>query len=73
MAYTEADLESVKAAKMALATGERIARVTLGDKTIEYSPTQLKDLGTLEAEIKANLETLSGKSRVYVTQTSKGL
>ena len=73
MAYSETDLESVKTAILALATGERVVKVSLGDKLIEYGQAQLKDLRALRAEIEADLETQSGKSRVFLTQTSKGL
>jgi len=73
MSYTEADLENIKAAILALATGERVVKVALGDKQIEYGQAQLKDLRALRAEIEANLEFQAGKSRVFLTQTSKGL
>ena len=73
MAWTQTDLESVNEAILALATGERAARVTLGDKTIEYGQAQLTDLRALRAEIKADLDAQSGKSRVFYMQTSKGL
>lgn len=73
MSYTEADLENIKRAILALATGERVVKVALGDKQIEYGQAQLKDLRALRAEIEANLELQAGKSRVFLTQTSKGL
>ena len=73
MSYTENDLESIKTAILALATGERVVKVSLGEKLIEYGAAQLKDLRALRAEIESDLETQSGKSRVFLTQTSKGL
>ncbi len=73
MSYTQSDLDSVKAAILALATGERVVRVTIGDKMIEYGQAQLNHLRTLRAEIATELQAASGNPRVIVLQTSKGL
>jgi len=47
MADTEADIESIKTAILALATGERVVKVSLGDKLIEYGAAQLTNLREL--------------------------
>ena len=75
MLYTQADLENVKNAILALATGERVARVTIGDKTFEFGQAQLNDLRDLRAEIQSEMQasTNKGKGRIYLSQTSKGL
>lgn len=61
MAYTQADYDSVLAAKVALATGARIRRMTVGGRTIEYSDgATMKDLSDLLNEISASLQTYKG-------------
>ena len=55
MSYTTTDLQNVQSAILALAKGERIVKVTIGDQSIEYGQSQIKDLRTLRNEIKAEL------------------
>jgi len=71
MAYTSADLASVQAAIVALATGDRIASVSLGGKTIEYSPAGLAKLEILRSNIKAELAGSS--TNCILIKTNKGL
>lgn len=75
MAYTQTDLANVTAAITALATGSRVARVTIGDKSINYSDAELSDLRKLRGEIRAELMTASKRrgARVLLLRTSKGL
>jgi len=70
--YTQSDLASVKAAVLALATGERAVTVTLSGTRIEYGQAELKDLRSLQAEIQRDLQA-STSTRVYAIKTSKGL
>lgn len=69
-AYTEADLQAVQAAILALATGKRRIRVKIKNREIEYSPANLADLDALEGRIKS---ALNGGPRIVRVQTSKGL
>ena len=73
MAFTRTDLDSVQSAIVALATGERIARVTLGDKVIEYGRAQLGHLRALRQEILSEVNSSAGRRRFILTRTSKGL
>ena len=73
MAYTQTDLDNIKAAILALATGERVVRTRINDKDIEFGEAQLKDLRELRAEIQTEINAASGKSGVVLIQTSKGL
>ena len=75
MLYTQADLENVKSAILALATGDRVVRVTINNKTTEFGQAQLNDLRDLRAEIQSEMQasTNKGKGRIYLSQTSKGL
>ena len=41
MAYTTDDIDSVARAIMALATGDRVVRVRIGDEVTEYGQTDL--------------------------------
>jgi hypothetical protein len=72
MAYTTSDLASVKAAIVALASGERIALVTVGDKTIRYDSAKLSDLRALRGEIQEEIARAANTPRHRLTMTSKG-
>ncbi len=71
--YTQADLDNIKTAILALATGERVVRVRINDKVTEFGEAQLKDLRDLRAEIQTEVNAASGRSGVVLIQTSKGL
>ena len=74
MAYTSTDLANVKAAIVALATGERAVSVSFGDKQFKYSEVDLDKLRSLRAEIESDIRTASGRGRFLLAQTgSKGL
>lgn len=73
MSWTETDLETVRAAKLKLATGKSVVRVTLSSgKTIEYGRADLRSLQVLESEIRSELDT-STSGACVLTHTSKGL
>lgn len=71
MAYTSANLASVEAAILALATGERVASVSLEGKTIEYGRVDISKLEILRSNIKISLSSAS--SNCILIKTSKGL
>jgi len=72
MAYTTSDLASVKAAIVALASGDRVALVTVGDKTIRYDSAKLNDLRALRGEIQEEIARAANTPRYRLTMTSKG-
>ncbi len=73
MAYTSTDLTNVETAIMALASGRRKVSLTMGDKSISYSNTQIDDLKQLRADILAELPAGSARKSFFLTTTSKGL
>jgi len=73
MAYTSTDLTNIESAILSLAAGEREVRVTIGDKTFEYSNASLDQLKCLRAEIQAEVNAASGSRGFFLTSTSKGL
>jgi hypothetical protein len=70
MAFTDADLTNVDAALVALARGQRKVRLTMGDKSIEYSDINIDKLKAFRNEIAAEL---SVTPRFFMISTSKGL
>jgi hypothetical protein len=73
MAYAQTDLDDVQAAILALAGGERVVRVSVGEMVVEYSRSRLSDLKALRSEIRAELSAASGRKPFFFTSTSKGL
>lgn len=75
MAYTEADLTSVRQAILTLATGQREAEVRFANgRSVRFAEANLADLRKLEASIKAELDSAAGKSpRMYRINTRRGL
>jgi len=55
MAFSASDLASIESAIMALMTGERVVRVTMGDKTIMKSEVDLSKLEAAAARLRAEL------------------
>ena len=55
MAYSQTDLESVEAAILALAKGERIVTVSVAGNRVEYGQADLPQLRALRAEIRNDL------------------
>jgi len=54
--WTTTDRDNVKAAIMALATGSRAASITLADKSVTYTNTDMDKLKTLLGMIVADIE-----------------
>ena len=73
MAYSAADLTSIQAAILALATGTRLVRVTINGKTKEYAEADLKQLEALRNTIKSEISATAGNPRFVLTRSSKGL
>ena len=73
MAYTQSDLDSVRAARVKLAAGERVVRVTVGSTTTEYQHANVEDLRLLERQIAEEVATVAGGARHVVVSASKGL
>ncbi len=59
MAYTTADLDSVKAAIVNLATGARVVQVVIDGKEIRYSDVELEKLQALESIIAGSVGSLT--------------
>jgi hypothetical protein len=57
MAFTQADLETLQAAILALATGTRPVQMQAGDKMTRYMEMSLADLKAIEGTIQADLAT----------------
>jgi hypothetical protein len=65
--YTQADLTAVKAAIIALATGQRVARVVYAgppQREVDYVATDLPQLRSLQTEIQRDLQGTPTYSRV---------
>jgi len=57
MSWSESDLDKVKDAIIALATGERVVSVTVDGRTTQYAQTDLDKLKSLRDEIQSDLGT----------------
>ena len=74
MAYTQEDLDNIKAAIIELARGQRVVRITYSDgKTLEYQPLKLQYLKDLAADIQAQINRNTGKPSYFYATTSKGI
>jgi hypothetical protein len=70
MAYTATDLENVRAAILALATGDRVTSVSFSNgKAVQYGQATLPELRQLEATIASQV---GGRRRFMMATTSKG-
>ena len=73
MAFTQTDLDNVRAAILSLAMGERVVRVDVQGHVTEFAPAQLNELRALRSEIQAELRSASGFKPIVRIKTSKGL
>lgn len=73
MAFTSEDLQAVKDAIIALATGRRVVSVSVSGKTIAYGPAQIKELRELRDVIQAEINAENPGQRYVLTTTTKGL
>jgi hypothetical protein len=72
MTFTATDLSNVQTALIALATGQRVVSLSIGDKTITYGQAQINELRALRDEIRSEVETVNQR-RFVLAQTDKGL
>ena len=70
---TEADLESLDAAILALARGERVAEARIEGQWVRYADIDLPQLRALRADVAARVAGTRGARISYATQTGKGL
>ena len=70
-----ADYLAIRAAILALAKGERVARVTIAGKTVDYGAADLPQLRVLRDEYADEMRQLLdvGTNRVFRIKSSKGL
>lgn len=70
MAYTQAHLDDIRAAILALAGGERATSVTLSSgKSITYNQIDLADLRALEASVASSVAVATGSRKKFVMAT----
>lgn len=72
MAYTAADRDAVKAALLALATGERTVTIAYADRTETYQPADVAQLQAILAMIETDLGATT-RVRQWLASGSKGL
>lgn len=70
MAYAQTDLDAVRAAKLALATGARVVSVTFADRAVSYGQADFATLDALEQQI---VRELQSRARQFTFVASKGL
>jgi len=75
MAYTSENLSTIQAAIVALGAGERVVRVTLNGKTVEYGQADLAELERIESKIISSINAAAStqKPRFVLTRSTKGL
>lgn len=57
MAYTQADLDNIRTARLNLALGKRVGSVTIAGDTFTYDSVSDRDLERLEGIVSADLDT----------------
>jgi hypothetical protein len=70
--FTEADRDSVKAALVALAIGDRVVQVTVQGRTTSYQQVGSAELRALLSQIEADIAASSSRHVVF-TSGGKGL
>lgn len=70
MAYTQTDLDNIRAAKLKLAQGERVGEFQHAGTRIKYADVTMNDLLRFEQEI---LATLKPRRRRLYLLTGKGV
>lgn len=74
MAYTQAEVEAIHAAVIALGSGERVASVTVDGMTTQWAITDLDKLRALDREASASVRSGSGRPGFFRISTgSKGV
>lgn len=76
MAWTQAEVDQIRAAVLALATGAREVSVTYAgppSRSVQYEPVDLPNLRSLLAEMQADVLRASGGASYRLAATRKGL
>jgi len=75
MAYTSADLASLDAAMLSLASGNRVAESTVNGRTTKWSPVELKELREFRDFVAGEVTdpTTTTNKRFAFVSSSKGL
>ena len=74
MSYTQADVDKVTAAILALASGDQIASVSRNGTTTSYVPQEIEKLERLQVSMQQSVNAAAGTKPGYLlTRTSKGL
>jgi hypothetical protein len=73
VAWTQADADSIKAAIVALVTGQRIVTVTFGDRTNTYQQADLPQLREALAMVEAELGRATRPKQFHGYHRGKGL
>jgi len=70
MAFTQAEIDSLKAAYLKLAAGSRVASATVAGKTIQYHPVDMKSLKDLIDDMQTQTDAVAGTVplRTYAKQ-----
>ena len=75
MAYTQANLDAVRAARVSLATNARVVSVSMNGRTVTYAAADDDKLQQLERDISNALAeaTTTGRTRQVLISTVRGL
>ena len=73
MAFNETDKAAVEQAIRDLATGQRLVRITVNGKTMEYGQAEMSSLRGLLSQIAEELAFCEPAPSYILTRTVKGL
>ena len=70
MAFTQAEIDSLKAAYLELAAGTRVVSVTIAGKTIQYHTVDMKSLKDVIDNMQVQTDAVAGTTplRTYAQQ-----
>lgn len=71
--WTESDLEDIKAAIKALATGTRVVRVSVEGESTEYGQADINSLMSLYERAVSQYQAENSTCDYFLTRTEKGL
>lgn len=73
MSYTQADLDTIRAARLKLLTGERVESITIGTDTVRFALGVTDDqLAKMESTIESRLAGSAGSPRSYAKNGGRG-
>lgn len=73
MAYSTADLESIRQAILELVSGSRAVKVRFADRTVEYAETDLESLRDLEQQVRQEITNNKKRPRQWRIYTDRGV